>query len=712
MKKILFLLFAVLFLSDILNAQENFFQTGYNNDVTELKFNAAKNLLVSYSAADGRIYLWNIADGRVLWRRETDFIQKANEYYTLTSFAFSPDQKFIASGSGNGTIQLWNAESGDFLWRADAFSDSITTLEFSPDGRNIIVAGSPKKSADGIKILRVPDGQTVKTLDGNPCTVISMSFEDGGNILKTGNLDGNVSKWNLDSGKQLNGKTVSLCRTKRTYEWETSFSPDLQVSAQRTGEKELTVKNTETGKIIKKIEADGYRIYSRLSENGKKLFIKSDNGFTMYNLATNEKREFDETSRTGSTIDLTNDGSLFAEGRGYGGNPIKITETTTGKVRYLNGHPGVIGGIDYSPDGEILAVGGSDGIIYLFSPTQKKLLKKLTSHTKPIKKLAFSPDGKLLVSADDDGILKVWDWQNEKIIKELKSDNGINTPEKIEFSRNDKYFLIIVNGSLAIFNVSDWSLLRAIKTKEGYESKGGNMTIGYSSVPISSAAFTENGAKIITTHADGTMRIWETISGKELRKLNVGEAAPLLIMSGEENAIVPIGKWGEQKLNLIDTKTGKNLRTFYEEFKSKFEAISLNPSGKSFITSNSSGDIVLWNLEEEKSVREFDIGYSGNASIAFSPNGKTFAVGGDNQNLFLFDVETGEKLWQMIPSYKPSDLEIQLEERGKKGRAEVEARKAERDKQAETEVPTIAKKITAQIFALRRRGKFLGSENR
>ena len=65
--------------------------------------------------------------------------------------------------------------------------------------------------------------------------------------------------------------------------------------------------------------------------------------------------------------------------------------------------------------------------------------------------------------------------------------------------------------------------------------------------------------------------------------------------------------------------------------------------------------------------------------------------------MFLFDVETGEKLWQLIPSYQPGELEIQLEERGKKGRAEVEARKAERNKQAEIYVSENKNKITAKF---------------
>src|SRR4030095_12088459 len=50
-----------------------------------------------------------------------------------------------------------------------------------------------------------------------------------------------------------------------------------------------------------------------------------------YDFAISETRKIDELSRTGSTIDLSRDGSLFAQGGSWGNAAIKITETKTGK---------------------------------------------------------------------------------------------------------------------------------------------------------------------------------------------------------------------------------------------------------------------------------------------------------------------------------------------------------------------------------------------
>jgi hypothetical protein len=303
---------------------------GHTNDILTVKFNPDATQLISYSAGDGWLCLWQVQSGRLLWRAKTEFIQKGNEYYTLTSFSFSPDQHLIASGSGNGTIQLWDAKTGTPLWRVDAHKNSVTAVEFSPDGKTIVSAGSPEGDVDEIKVYRVEDGQLIKKLEGKSCTVTAMKFDDG-NLLRTGNLDGVVSQWNLDTGKIIDTSSQTPCRLRRTYEWEISYTPDLTVSAMRTGEMELTLTDTNTHTVKKKLEAEAYRIYSRFSADGNKLIVNGYGGFTFHDLTTGETRKIDEFSRTGSTIDLSRDGSLFAEGGSWGNAAIKITETKTGK---------------------------------------------------------------------------------------------------------------------------------------------------------------------------------------------------------------------------------------------------------------------------------------------------------------------------------------------------------------------------------------------
>lgn len=71
-------------------------------------------------------------------------------------------------------------------------------------------------------------------------------------------------------------------------------------------------------------------------------------------------------------------------------------------------------GLAWSPEGDLLAVGGTKGAIHLVDATDGSTTRTLTGH-KPageaggVLALAFGPDGSRLVSAGGDGDVRVWD---------------------------------------------------------------------------------------------------------------------------------------------------------------------------------------------------------------------------------------------------------------------------------------------------------------
>jgi WD40 repeat protein len=63
----------------------------------------------------------------------------------------------------------------------------------------------------------------------------------------------------------------------------------------------------------------------------------------------------------------------------------------------------------FSPDGQILAAGGSDGAVRLWNVgDQTQLAPELAGHTSAVTSLDFSPDATRFVSASADHTLRVW----------------------------------------------------------------------------------------------------------------------------------------------------------------------------------------------------------------------------------------------------------------------------------------------------------------
>src|ERR671921_2198240 len=99
----LFTAFLLLLPTQIIPAQGVSFQTGHTNDILAVKFSPGDDQLISYSAGDGRLCLWDVKGGRLLWMTKTEFVQKADEYYNLQEFYWSENEKVIVTKSANGT---------------------------------------------------------------------------------------------------------------------------------------------------------------------------------------------------------------------------------------------------------------------------------------------------------------------------------------------------------------------------------------------------------------------------------------------------------------------------------------------------------------------------------------------------------------------------------------------------------------------------------
>ncbi len=528
--------------------------------------------------------------------------------------------------------------------------------------------------------------------------LVSYSFNDGNFIL-----------WDIKSGRQIwtretgfirkdkekinleeffwskNGKTLITKSANGTYQtWDVLTGKVLALTETKPGI-ELVVPNKKTV------------IYTRDYENT-----------TVTDSETGATKQF-ETYGIGNGFDTSNDGEMFAEGGGgYGDNFVKITNIKNEKTWRLEAYPGIIKEIKFSPDGNILAVAGNDNNIYIFDAQKHNLIKTLTGHQKPVEKIAFSSDGKLLISSAGFDAVNIWNWQTGEIINSNKSHDWLRFSSSIILLDAEVNQIITQydGPSFEIRNTQNWEVLREFKTQEKYKeekSKGFSLTLH--TIPV--IKLSKDGKKIFASYDDGKIRVWDTNSAKLIREIKAdSKNCRIKILPDEKSFLSFCPGKEKERIKQIDLATGKVLKIYSDEegddddisFNTNFiKTIDVSPNGKYFVTADSIGDCWLWNIEKVKPVREFDIGFTFSNVIAFSPNGKTFSIVGDDENIFLFDIETGKKLWQLIPSYQPGELEIQLEERGKKERAEVEARKSARDKQAETEVPTLAKKITAKF---------------
>src|SRR5262245_2120285 len=90
--------------------------------------------------------------------------------------------------------------------------------------------------------------------------------------------------------------------------------------------------------------------------------------------------------------------------------------------------PAPVWALAISPDGKLLASGGTDAAVTLWSTETGKRLDPLKGHTAEIAShqgLDFSPDGKRLASASYDGTTRVWDVATRKTLLSLTHNKEV-----------------------------------------------------------------------------------------------------------------------------------------------------------------------------------------------------------------------------------------------------------------------------------------------
>jgi WD40 repeat protein len=348
-----------------------------DNNIKSMAFSPNGKLLATISWAvepyESRdIHIWEISSGHE--------VAHMSHEQGAGVIAFSPDNKFLASGGVDQTVRLWDVTTGREVKRFGP-AGPVTRLLFTPDGRYIGTVGGDVMG-DGFRhtdktarLWDVKTGQEVMVLADN---ATDMAISDDGNYVATVSENGAVRVTDIA------GDHTAL-----------------------------------------ELEHEGVRSVA-MSKDGRYLATGAMDG-SIYLWEVSTKKRLLNLGDAGTSVDsltLSSDGRYLGAIAGFSAvqteNSVQVNrvwDTTSGRV-ILNIQPG-IKALVFSPDGAYIGTAGPNGLAHVWEVATGVEWSRI-AHDDFTSDVAFSPDG-LYLATIGGSAGRLWLWRPQDLIDEACS---------------------------------------------------------------------------------------------------------------------------------------------------------------------------------------------------------------------------------------------------------------------------------------------------
>jgi WD40 repeat protein len=437
---------------------------------------------------------------------------------------------------------------------------------------------------------------------------------------------------------------------------------------------------------VRRVDLPGAGEGAGLSPDGSLLYVgRSDPArLTVFEVATGRSLG-STTSVPADTLDVSPDGSLIAA---VAGNDIVLLDAATLTVRgRLRGHSDEIKAMRFSHSGSLLASGSADRTVVVWDVATGQPREELHGHVGAVWGVDFSPDDKTLYSAGLDGALLIWD-----LVGDRRFIARHPIVEPVTFAPRGS--IGSPSGETVAYTDSapnDVALLQFLDMRTG---RVGDVIDTHHRF-YGDSVWRPDGRRFATAGDDGAIRVWDGhtgdlvaeryVTGSHIssldytddgRRLIVAEGvdptdganavftvdAETLQVDGPRIELVGYIRWirassdnhtaiallDQGRFALIDVNAGRVLHEGEVGFIPDPSAFS--PDGHRVAVSGIVGELRVLDVDTAEWVGPPRAAHRGGSwQVSYAPDGATFATGGWDGTIALWDGDTGAPLGRVRP---------------------------------------------------------------
>jgi WD40 repeat protein len=426
--------------------------------IRSLSFSSDGQHLLSNSVS-GAVFLWSRRPDAVAWEGLPLGVSQVTTIFSPVSNAVfspdrsTPDRSTIVSGGEDGTVRLWTLDGQPIGEPMLANNDQIRSVAVSPD-QQTIVSGS----ADGsIRLWSLRDDNIIRVLalqDALPqrlkSTIGATALSRDGNRVAIGDADGMVYLWDTQGNpigrpfRAGEGEISTLHFSETGEELIAGDSSSVRLWDWQGKPVSQPIRHAETLISEAALSPDGQRIISGDFNGNLAVWDRQGNRLEDSSNPSLAERPQDAVS----SIAFNSQGKLAIGGTVLGSPTgslclLNLASNSQPALSLQTCHREASSVVAFSPKGETVAIGGTNGSIRLLNTRTQEWSPPFRGHQQPVTAIAFSPIGDGLASGSRDGTIRFSNLQGEPIGQPLPSPPDVTgAVTSIAFSEDGKTLIV------------------------------------------------------------------------------------------------------------------------------------------------------------------------------------------------------------------------------------------------------------------------------
>ena len=511
----------------------------------------------------------------------------------VQSVAFSPDGRFVLTGSEDGNVQCWDAADGTPVGSPIPHESAVTHVAFSPDGRRFATACKTN--------VRLWETATRRHLDVNLVhddEIVTTSFSPDCQTIVTGHKGGVTQMWNVNTGEKV-GPVLRHEDDVRAI----MFSPD--------GHTLLTASQDRTAKLW-----------------------DANSGELLLSPIIHEDMLF--------AAAFSPDGKTIATG----GNDciVRLYETATGKRKPgAFRHQAGIYGIAFSPDGRRLLTGGWDATARLWDIDSEAPIGAPLYHPDRVSAVAFGADGRTAVTASIASVACLWQMNDGQPASRIL-EHAAFVREGVFTPHGDKIVTGSEDGMVQIWSAHTGNSMGPPLKHQTAKNKR--------ICSVDGLAISSNGRLIASGSRDRTACIWDAATGKRLRLLK--HSGPVVAVTFDPRGQSLLTASEDNYAQLWDVTTGRPIGGPLRH-KGPVRTVAFNSDGSRMLTASDDNTAQLWDVPTCKPGRTLQHSAAVRSAV-FSPDDSMVLTASMDWTGQLWDATTGRAVGAPLQHEGPVPL--------------------------------------------------------